>query len=88
MTAHRSGYKRYNKTSLGFIPSSLIIDKSGIDNCKISLLEDVDANNSDEMNAYEASYKKLLNCVNIDHNHMIEKPQNFNNTKKTMKINS
>ena len=87
MTAHRSGYKRYNKTLLSFISSSLIFDKYGIDNCKISLLENVDANNSDELKAYEAKYIKLLSCVDINHNQIIKKPQNFTNTEKTMRIN-
>ena len=81
MTAHRSGYKRYNKTGLGFMSSYVMFDKYGIDNCKISLLENVDANNSDELKVYEAKYIKLLNCVNINYNQIIKKPQNFNNMK-------
>ena len=84
MTAHRSGYKRYNKTALGFMSSYLMFDKYGIDKCKISLLENVDANNSDELKAYEAKYRKLLNCVNINHNQIIKKTQNI---KKMIKIN-
>ena len=87
MTAHRSGYKRYNKTGLGFMSSYLMFDKYGIDKCKISLLENVDANNSDELKTYEAKYIKLLNCVNINYNQIIKKQLNIKKNNKDKFIN-
>ena len=65
MTAHRSEYKLFNMNkNKGYNSSYLIFDKYGIDNCKISLLENVNASNLDELKAYETKYIKLLNCVN------------------------
>ena len=85
MAAHRSGYKRHNKTVLGFMSSHVMFDKYGIDNCKISLLENVDANNSDELKLHETKYIKLLNCVNSNYNQIIKNPQNIKNMEKNDK---
>ena len=68
MTAHRAAYKRYNKTSIGFMSSFIMFNKYGVNNCKISLLENVISSNSDELKIHECKYIKLLNCVNIHYN--------------------
>ena len=68
MTAHRAAYKRYNKTSVGFMSSFIMFNKYGVNNCKISLLENVISSNSDELKIHECKYIKLLNCVNIQYN--------------------
>ena len=91
MAAHRSGYKRRNKKVLGFMSSNVMFDKYGSDNCKISLLENVDANNSDELKLHETKYIKLLlltqllNCVNSNYNQIIKNPQNIKNMEKNDK---
>ena len=44
-------------------------------------MENVEANNSDELKAHKARYKKLLNCVNINHN-QIKNPRKNKDIKK------
>ena len=65
---HKYGYERYNKHYGNFISSYIMFDIYGINNCKITLLENVNVTNSNELRAYEAKYIKLLNCVNITYN--------------------
>ena len=65
---HKYGYVRYKKHYSSFISSYIMFDIYGINNCRISLLENVNVTNSNELRAYEAKYIKLLNCVNITYN--------------------
>ena len=44
--------------------SYLLFDKYGLENCKIILLENVEAKNIDELKAREAYYIKSIKCVN------------------------
>ena len=64
MTAHRYDYKRYLDGKYHNVTSFKLFDKYGIDNCKIILLELVNANCKDELHAREAHHIKTLSCVN------------------------
>ena len=64
MTAHRYDYKRYLEGKFNNVTSFKLFDKYGIDNCKIILLELVNANSKDELHAREAHHIKLMTCVN------------------------
>ena len=64
MDKHRSSYKRYKDGKFHKFTVFDIFDKYGIDNCKIYLLESVNANSKDELLAKEGNYIKTLKCVN------------------------
>ena len=44
--------------------SFLIFDKYGLENCKITLLEDVSCSSKNELLAREAHYIRTMKCVN------------------------
>jgi hypothetical protein len=58
MTKHRSDYKRK------LTRSYKIFDKYGLDNCIITLLENVNCRSKDELIARERFYIETLQCVN------------------------
>ena len=66
MDTHRSNYKHWLKTnkSSELTTSFSLFDKYGVENCKIILLENVNANCKDELHAKEAFYIKSLSCIN------------------------
>ena len=64
MDTHRADYKIWKKGIGGNIRSYYLFDKYGVENCKIILLESVNANSNDELKAREAYYIKSLKCVN------------------------
>lgn len=61
---HKSRYKRYLNGLSKSITSFYLFQKYGIDNCKIILLELVNANDKNELHSREAHYIKTLKCVN------------------------
>ena len=64
MTAHKRDYTKYKKGKYGKTSSFILFDKYGINNCKIILLELVEANSKDELRIKEAYYIKTLKCIN------------------------
>ena len=64
MTAHRTDYKRFLNEKGANVRSFKLFEKYGIENCKIILLELVNANTKDELLAREAHYIKSVACVN------------------------
>ena len=64
MAIHRQVYNKYKKGKSHFITSFILFDKYGIENCKIYLLELVNANSRDELEAREGHYIRTLKCVN------------------------
>ena len=64
MTAHRYKYKQYLNGKYQNVTSFKLFEKYGVDNCKIILLESVNANSKDELHAREAHYIKSAACVN------------------------
>lgn len=64
MATHRGDYKKYLNGKYGKVMAYDLFDKYGIENCKIILLELVNANSRDELHSREAHYIKTLDCVN------------------------
>jgi hypothetical protein len=64
MTAHRSDYNRWKNGDQSFVRSYELFDKYGLGNCRIILLEAVEAKSLDELHAREGHYIKSLKCVN------------------------
>ena len=64
MDTHRKHYKAYKAGKRHKTTSFILFDKYGIENCKIVLLEAVNAESKDELHAREAHYIKTLKCVN------------------------
>ena len=64
MVAHRDVYNKYKKGKYNFVTIFKLFDKYGIENCKIYLLESVNANSRDELLAREGYYIRTLKCVN------------------------
>ena len=64
MVAHRDGYNIYKKCGSCFMTSYKLFDKYGIENCKIYLLESVNANSRDELASREGHHIRTLKCVN------------------------
>lgn len=64
MTAHRSDYKKWRNGMYHKVTSFDLFDKYGIENCKIILLEEINASSNDELKAREAHYIKSVMCVN------------------------
>ena len=65
MDTHRSDYNRHKKGIRKNRATSYdIFDKYGIENCTITLLELVNAQNKDELLSRESHYIKTLDCVN------------------------
>ena len=61
MENHRKNYM-YHKNK--YLSSFILFDKYGIDNCEIILLENVNANDYNELVTREAYYIKTLKCIN------------------------
>ena len=64
MSSHRSGYKIWKDGKGPKVTSYILFDKYGIENCSITLIENVNATSSDELRAREAYHIKSLECVN------------------------
>ncbi len=78
-----------------------LFEKYGVENCKIILLENVNALTKDELRAIEGNYIRNMNCVNKyipdrtrknGENNIIKKTKNIlkieiNYIKKTIKTN-
>jgi hypothetical protein len=64
MTKHRSDYICWKNDKGTKTTSFDLFDKYGIDNCKIILLELVNAQSKDELISHEAFFIRSLNCVN------------------------
>ena len=64
MDKHRSSYKGWKINKTKKMMSYDLFDKYDVNNCQIVLLEIVNANSKDELQAREKHYIKLLNCVN------------------------
>jgi ribosome-interacting GTPase 1 len=64
MSHHRSTYKKYKISGFKSITSYKIFNKYGLDNCIITLLENVNAKSKDELFTREAYYIRTLKCVN------------------------
>jgi ribosome-interacting GTPase 1 len=64
MDEHRGSYKKWKYGKLGKTMVFDIFDKYGVENCRILLLESVNANSKDELIAREGHYIRTLKCVN------------------------
>ena len=64
MDNHRCCYKRWKDDKYHKFTVFDLFDKYGIDNCKIYLLESVNATTKDELLAREGHYIRTLKCVN------------------------
>ncbi len=64
MANHRSDYKRWKNGMGGKITSYDIFEKYGLENCQITLLEQVNATCKDELNSRERHYIESMACVN------------------------
>ena len=64
MAHHRADFKRFKKDGKKYISSSILLEKYGVENCHIILLENVNAANKDELTAREGHWIKTTSCVN------------------------
>ena len=64
MVNHIGNYKRWKAGHKNKTMSINLLDKYGIDKCKIILLESVYANSYEEIKAREAYYIQTLKCIN------------------------
>ena len=64
MDKHRSGYKSWQLGKGDKVMSFELFDKFNIENCKIILIESVDAKNKDELYSREAHFIKNTKCIN------------------------
>ena len=64
MDKHRNNYKQWKQGKRSKTRSFELFDKYGVENCKIILIELVNASCKDELHSREAHYIKMLNCVN------------------------
>lgn len=64
MDSHRKNYKGWNEGKYHNITIFTLFDKYGVENCRIHLLESINANSKDELTAREGYYIKKLKCVN------------------------
>ena len=62
---HKGKYNAWKNGDIRYYYTSFIIfEKYGFDNCQITLIETVNANNKDELRLREAHYIKTISCVN------------------------
>jgi len=54
MDTHRKDYKRWKEGKRNYVNSFSLFEKYGLENCKIILLDNVNANSKDEMISKEA----------------------------------
>ena len=64
IAAHRYEYNKWVAGDRHYYTCFQLFSKYGVENCKIILLESVNANNKDELEAREAFYINTLKCVN------------------------
>ena len=64
METHRHDYKYWKEGNEKYVSSYGLFDKYGIENCRIYLLETVEAKTKDELTASEGHYIRTLKCVN------------------------
>ena len=64
MGYHRKNYKCYQNGKYHNISVFGLFDKYGVDNCKIYLLENVNAKDKHELTALEGQYIRSMPCVN------------------------
>jgi hypothetical protein len=64
MAGHKYLYKKWKLGGVSHYKSFEIFDKYGVDNCIITLLENVNVNSKDELLTRESHYVKTLECVN------------------------
>ncbi len=64
MATHRMHYKQWKEGKRNKTMSHDLFDKYGVENCSIVLIENVNANNKDELLAREKHYINTLKCVN------------------------
>ena len=64
MDKHRSGYKSWQLGKGDKVMSFELFDKFNIENCKIILIETVNAKNKDELYSREAHFIKNTKCIN------------------------
>ena len=64
MDSHRNKYKQWKKGKYSKVSCFNIFEKYGIENCKIILMESINANTKDELLARETYYIQTFKCVN------------------------
>ena len=64
MVYHRDDYRKWKNGKHHYCSIYAMFEKHGIENCKIVLLENVNANSKDEMLAREAYYIRNFKCIN------------------------
>jgi hypothetical protein len=64
LVIHRSHYEQFKEGKFAHLTAFDIFDKYGIENCKIILLENVNAKSKDELRMKEQEYIDKLDCVN------------------------
>jgi len=64
MVYHRHDYRKWKNGKHHYCSIYAMFEKHGIENCKIVLLENVNANSKDEMLAREAYYIRNFKCIN------------------------
>ena len=64
MATHRNDYKKWLKGKASKLTSYDLFNKYGLENCRIVLIESVNASTKDELLARESYYIKELPCVN------------------------
>jgi hypothetical protein len=62
---HIYDYERYKNGKYHYITSFKLFDKYGIENCKITLIENCPCSNVYELLRREAYYINLIKCINI-----------------------
>jgi hypothetical protein len=83
MTRHRNAYNFWLKgNNCSKITSYILFEKFGMENCRIVLIENVNATSSDELRARETFYIKLLSCVNKNIPMRSQKEYNVDNKEK------
>ncbi len=64
MATHRMHYKQWKEGTRNKTMSHDLFDKYGVENCSIVLIENVNANNKDELLAREKYNINTLKCIN------------------------
>ena len=64
MTAHRGKYNDWLKGKKSYMTSFILFDEYGIENCVITLIENVSCSSRDELRAREVHYIRSLACIN------------------------
>jgi hypothetical protein len=64
MSKHRSDYKRWKLNEINKTTSYILFEKYGMENCRIVLIENVNAISKDELLSHEALHIKSMSCIN------------------------